>query len=143
MSEATANIDDVEVRAEIPASHKDLLESTALAHVATIGPNGEPQNNPVWFGTQDGYILFSQTTGRQKYRNLRRDNRVALSIVDPENPYRYLEIRGTVTRIDPDPENAFINKMAKKYLDQDVYPWHQPGDERVIVVVEPQRTTGM
>ncbi|MDP9366604.1 MAG: PPOX class F420-dependent oxidoreductase [Chloroflexota bacterium] len=143
MSEATANIDDVEVRAEIPASHKDLLESTALAHVATIGPNGEPQNNPVWFGTQDGYILFSQTTARQKYRNLRRDNRVALSIVDPANDYRYLEIRGVVERIDPDPDNAFINAMAKKYLGQDVYPFHQPGDERVVVVVRPRHTTEM
>jgi len=143
MSEATANIDDVEVRAEIPASHQDLLESKALAHVATIGPGGEPQSNPVWFGTQDGHILFSQTTGRQKYRNLQRDPRIALSIVDPTNDYRYLEIRGRVERIDPDPDNAFINSMAKKYMGQDVYPWHQPGDERVVVVVRPRHTTEM
>ena len=143
MSEATANIDDVEVRAEIPASHKDLLESTALAHVATIGPNGEPQNNPVWFGWDGQHLLFSQTTTRQKYRNLRRDNRVALSIVDPTNDYRYLEVRGSVARIDPDPDNAFINAMAKKYIGQDTYPYHQPGDERVVIVVEPRHTTEM
>ncbi len=127
----------------IPASHADLLESTALAHVATVGPDGEPQNNPVWFGTQDGYILFSQTTGRQKYRNVQREPRVALSIVDPDNPYRYLEIRGVVERIDPDPDNAFINAMAKKYMGQDVYPGHQPGDVRVVVVVRPEHTTQM
>ena len=127
----------------IPVGYEDLLESTALAHVATIGPNGEPQVNPVWFGTQDGYIVFSQTTNRQKYRNLQRDARIALSIVDPGNPYRYLEIRGVVERIDPDPDNAFINSMAKKYLAEDVYPWHNPGDERVVVVVRPEHTTKM
>lgn len=127
----------------IPASHVDLLESTALAHVATIGPHGEPQVNPVWFGRQDGYIVFSQTTNRQKYRNLQRDSRIALSIVDPSNPYRYLEIRGTVERIDPDPDIDFINSMAKKYLDVDKYPWHQPGEERVVIVVRPEHTTEM
>ena len=131
------------VQMTIPASHADLLESTALAHVATIGPHGEPQVNPVWFGTRDGYVLFSQTTTRQKVRNLQRDPRIALSIVDPTNPYRYLEIRGVVERIDPDPDNAFINAMAKKYIGQDVYPWHQPGDERLVVVVRPEHTTLM
>jgi PPOX class probable F420-dependent enzyme len=128
----------------IPTSHADLLDSTAVVHVATIGPDGAPQNNPVWFGTDDkGNILFSQTKTRQKYKNVQRDARVALSIVDPANPYRYLEIRGVVARIDEDPEKAFINQMAKKYLGQDVYPWHQPGDERVVVVVRPEHTTSM
>ena len=127
----------------IPESHADILQQKVLAHVATIGPNGEPQNNPVWFDTQDGYIRFSQTTTRQKIRNLQRDPRVALSFVDENNLYRYLEIRGTVERIDPDPDYAFINSMAKKYLDQDVYPWTQPGDERVVVVVRPEHTTRM
>lgn len=127
----------------IPSAFADLLERPVLAHVATTGPNGEPQNNPVWFGVDNGNILFSQTTGRQKYRNVQRDPRVALSIVDPENPYRYLEIRGIVERIDPDPEKAFINTMAKKYMGEDVYPWSQPGEERVVVVVRPERTTTM
>ena len=92
----------------IPASHADLLESTALAHVATVGPTGEPQVNPVWFGVQDGRILFSQTKTRQKVRNLRREPRIALSIVDPENPYRYLEVRGVVERVEDDPDNDFM-----------------------------------
>jgi PPOX class probable F420-dependent enzyme len=69
--------------------------------------------NPVWFGTQDGLILFSQTTNRQKYRNVQRDPRITLSFVDAANPYRYLEIRGEVARIDPDPDNAFINSMDR------------------------------
>ena len=97
----------------------------------------------VWFGWDGQHLLFSQTTARQKYKNLQQDGRVALSIVDPANDYRYLEIRGVVERIDPDPDNAFINAMAKKYLDQDVYPFHQPGDERVVVVVRPEHTSQM
>jgi PPOX class probable F420-dependent enzyme len=127
----------------IPAKYVDLLESKALADVATIGPNGEPQVNPVWFGWDGQHLTFSQTTTRQKHKNVQRDPRIALSIVDPQNPYRYLEIRGKVVRVDPDPERAFINSMAKKYLGQDVYPWHNEGDERIVLVVEPEHTTSM
>ena len=127
----------------IPASHADLLESKALAHVATIGPDGAPQNNPVWFGFDGTHVLFSQTTGRQKYKNLKKSPQVALSIVDEANPYRYLEIRGTVASIVNDENNAFIDSMAQKYMGQPQYPWHQPGDHRVIVKVLPGKTTQM
>lgn len=127
----------------IPENYRDLLESKALAHVATIGPDGEPQVNPVWFGWDGQHLLFSQTTTRQKTRNLERDNRIALSIVDPNNDYRYLEIRGRVVRVDPDPDKAFIDAMAQKYLGQEKYPWNRPSDERVVMVVEPEHTTQM
>lgn len=127
----------------IPASHADLLDSKALANVATIGPDGAPQNNPVWFGWDGTHVLFSQTTGRQKYRNLQANPHVALAIVDAENPYRYLEIRGVVAEIVDDENNAFIDSMAQKYIDQPQYPWHQPGDHRVIVKVLPGSTTQM
>ena len=130
-------------KVEIPENYRDLLESTALVHVATIGPDGEPQNNPVWFDWDGEYLRFSQTKKRQKFRNVNREPRVALSIVDPENPYRYLEIRGEVTRIDEDPDNDFIDAMAKKYMGRDRYPFHQPGDERVVVNVAPRHTTQM
>lgn len=128
---------------EIPEGYRDLLESTALVHVATLGPDGEPQNNPVWFDWDGEHIKFSQTKTRQKYKNVSRDPRIAFSIVDPENPYRYLEVRGEVSKIEEDPDMAFINSMAKKYLGQDEYPFHQPGDERVVVFVEPEHTTQM
>lgn len=127
----------------IPQDKLDLLESKALANVATIGPDGAPQVNPVWFDWDGTYVRFSQTTNRQKVKNLERDPRVALSIVDPANPYRYLEIRGKVVKVEPDPDRAFINAMAKKYLNEDVYPWHREGDVRIVMVVEPQSTTGM
>ncbi len=127
----------------IPEGYGDLLESNALAHVATIGPDGEPQNNPVWFDWDGAQVKFSQTKTRQKYKNVGREPRLALSIVDPENPYRYLEVRGEVVRVEEDPNNDFINAMAKKYLDLDEYPYHQPGDERIVLYVEPEHTTQM
>jgi hypothetical protein len=127
----------------IPEAYADLVERPVLAHVATLGPNGEPQNNPVWFDMKDGLIRFSQTTARQKYRNVQKDGRASFSIVDPENPYRYLEIRGTLERIDPDPDYAFINLMAKKYLNEDRYPWLQPGEVRVVLHFRPEHTTQM
>ncbi|HLL58018.1 MAG TPA: PPOX class F420-dependent oxidoreductase [Rubrobacteraceae bacterium] len=127
----------------IPGSYEDLLESTALVQVATIGPDGEPQNNPVWFGWDGEHLKFSQTKTHQKYRNLQRDPRIAFSIVDPKNSYRYLEIRGEIVCVDEDPHLYFINSMAKKYLGLDKHPNHKPGDERVVVFVRPEHTTQM
>lgn len=128
----------------IPADYADLLASTALAHVATLGPEGEPQSSPVWFDWDGTFLRFAQVSGyQQKVRNLRRDPRIAVSIVDPANAYRYLEVRGRVERIDPDPNWAFINRMAKKYLGQDRYPFGKPDDEWLVIVIRPERTTQM
>jgi PPOX class probable F420-dependent enzyme len=128
----------------IPATHSDLLDSAALAHVATIGPNGEPQSSPIWFGWDGTYLRFAQVSGyQQKIRNLQRQPRVALSIIDPGNAYRYLEIRGVVERIEPDPDMTFINGMAKKYLGAEQYPFGKPGDAWLVVVIRPERTTQM
>jgi PPOX class probable F420-dependent enzyme len=122
----------------------DLLNSTALAHVATIGPDGEPQSTPVWFDWDGHYLRFSQTAQRQKVRNLRRDPRIALSIVDPANPYRYLELRGVAVRIDPDPDLAFVDRVTWKYLREGRDPSRNPpGEERVVVIVEPRHVTRM
>lgn len=121
--------------------YTDLLKSKSVAHIATIGPKGEPQSTPVWFEWDGEHVLFSLTKGRQKYHNLTRNPQIALSITDPKDVHRYLEIRGTVERIDEDPNNDFINSMAKKYLGFEKYPWHQPGEERVIIVVKAEHTT--
>jgi len=119
--------------------YADLLTSKALANVATLGPGGEPQVNPVWFDWDGTHLRFSNTTARQKYRNVQRDPRVAVLIVDPANPLRYLEIRGRVAAVEPDPDLDFISRMSKKYIDVDRYPWHRPGDERVVIVIQPER----
>ncbi|MEU6128634.1 PPOX class F420-dependent oxidoreductase [Saccharopolyspora sp. NPDC047091] len=128
--------------AAIPQELAEILSKRAFAHIATLGPRGEPQSSPVWIDWDGTHLKFSQTTGRQKYRNLQRDPRIALSAHDPDNPYRYVEIRGRVAGIEPDPDNAFINKMAKKYTGEDEYQWGQPGDERVVVLVEPEHVPG-
>ena len=127
----------------VPADMADLLDSTALAHVATIGPEGEPQSTPVWFDWDGRYLRFSQTAQRQKVRNLRRDPRIAVSIVDPANPYRYVEVRG-IARIEPDPDLAFVDRVTFKYLAEGRDPARNPpGEERVVVVVEPRHITRM
>lgn len=120
--------------------------SKALTQVATIGPKGEPQNYPAWFGWDGKYVRFSQTKTGQKYHNPRHEPQIAPSMVEPENPCRYLEIRGEVIRIEEDPNLAnldFINSMAKKDLGLDKCPNHQPGDERVVLFVEPRYATQM
>ena len=127
----------------IPPSHKEILESTALAHVATIGPHGEPQSNPVWFDWDGEFLKFSQTKTRQKYHNVQHDPRIAISLVHPKNPYKYLEIRGIVEKIEGDPDLAFINSMAKKYMGKDKYPGKVKGEERVVIYVRPVHITKM
>ena len=94
--------------------------------------------NPVWFDWDGTNLRFAQLTTTQKVRNLRRDPRIAVAIVDPANPARYLEIRG-VARLEPDPESALTDRLAKKYLGLDRFPYDaQPGEERIQVVVEPR-----
>lgn len=127
----------------IPDEYADIFDKQAFWHVATIGPNGEPQVSPVWACYEGGYIKFSHLPGRQKYRNLEADPGVALSATDPDNPYRYLEVRGQLVSVEDDPENEFINRMSAKYMGVDPYPGSQPGDGRVIMVIEPTDTTSM
>ncbi len=128
-----------QARSSIPDSHTDILHKKGLAHVATIGPDGAPQTSPVWFDFDGECVLFSLTTTRQKYRNLKSRPDVALSFVDPDNPYRYLEIRGLVESMDDDVEYAFINAMSKKYIDRDVYPFARLREHRIVVKVRPRR----
>ncbi|MGH2750710.1 MAG: PPOX class F420-dependent oxidoreductase [Actinomycetota bacterium] len=128
---------------EIPQEYQDLMATRGFAHVASLGPDGGPHSTPVWYDYDGTHVLFSLTTGRQKYHNLSRRPRVALSIIDPDNPYKYLEVRGVVADIVDDEGNAFIDKMARKYTRHDRYPWHRPGDHRVVVRVAPLETTQM
>ena len=127
----------------IPEGFRDILDGKSFAHWATIGPDGEPQSSPVWFDFDGEQILISQTKKRQKLRNVKRDPRVSVSILDPDNAYRYIELRGEVVDISDDEDNQFIDKMAKKYRGHDHYQWHQPGDERVVVRIQPKHTSTM
>jgi len=127
----------------IPEKFRDLLEKKALAHLATLMPDGSPQSTPVWVDAKDGFVRVNSAKGRLKDRNMRRDSRVALSIHDPDNPYRYLEIRGKVIDITEEGADAHIDSLAKKYMGVDEYPLRTPNEQRVIYVIEPQRFSTM
>jgi len=127
----------------IPEKYRDLFSKRAFANLATLMPDGSPQVTPVWCDLEDELVIINSAKGRQKDRNLRRDPRIALAIIDPENPYRYLEIRGKVVEITEQGAAAHIDKMAKKYLGVDKYPYGQPGEERVIYKIRPEHATMM
>ncbi|MDE2447479.1 MAG: PPOX class F420-dependent oxidoreductase [Gammaproteobacteria bacterium] len=123
----------------IPESHLDLFRKKAFANLATLMPNGSPQVTPVWVDYDGRHVIINTAEGRQKDKNLQRDGRVALSIMDPENPYRYLEVRGRITQRTHEGADQHIDAMARKYLGQDKYPYRQPGEVRVLYKVAADR----
>ncbi|MGH9513392.1 MAG: PPOX class F420-dependent oxidoreductase [Terriglobales bacterium] len=127
----------------IPDKYRDLFSKRAFASLATLMPDGRPQVTPVWCDLEGDYVVFNSAEGRQKDRNVRRDPRVSLAIVDPDNPYRYLEIRGRVVEITKEGADAQIDKLAKKYLGVDKYPYGQPGEVRVTYKIQPEHTNVM
>ena len=122
---------------------RKLLEGKNFAHLATLMPDGSPQVSAVWVDYDGKHVLVNTAEGRQKPLNLRRDPRVAISIVDQENPYVSATIRGRVVELTHDGADAHIDKMAKKYLGQDTYPFRAPGEQRLIVKVEAERVSTM
>src|SRR3974377_1329747 len=113
--------------ATVPETHKDLFNKKAFGSFTTLLPDGSPQTTPVWVDFQDGKVLVNTATGRQKDNNVRPAHRFAIQLIDPENPYLYLEVRGRVDEITENGAAEHIHKMAKKYLGVDKYPYAQPG----------------
>ena len=128
---------------QIPASHSDILDKPAFAHLSTIMADGSPQASAVWVDTDGPLIVVNSAEGRLKDRNIRRDPRVAISVTDPENPYRSLMIRGQVSKITNEGADAHIDKMAKKYMGVDSYPFRTPDEVRVMYYIEPERIAAM
>jgi PPOX class probable F420-dependent enzyme len=128
--------------ATIPAEFRSLLtEKKAFAQVATTGKDG-PQVTPVWVDFDGTHVLVNTARGRAKVRRVERDPRVAINILDPDNPYRYLEIRGRVVETTEKGAAEHIDKMAKKYLGKDKYPFAQPGEVRVLYKIAPEFVHG-
>ena len=127
----------------IPEKYRDLFTKRAFASLATLMPDGSPQVTPVWVDLDGNHVIVNSAKGRQKDKNIRRDTRVALAVIDPENPYRYLEIRGPVVEITEQGADAHIDKMAKKYLGADKYPYRQPSEERVMYKIQPEHVNVM
>ena len=122
----------------IPEKFLDLLTTKKpLANIATIMPDGSPQVTPVWFDYTNGKIRINTARGRVKAKNMKVGSKVALAIVDPDNAYRYIGIRGPVISEDEKDADAHIDSLAKKYLGKDVYPWHNEKDVRVMYEITP------
>ena len=131
--------------AEIPDVYMDLLvEKKPLAHLATVMPDGSPQNTPVWFDYVDGKIRVNSALGRTKVRNMKQGAKVALSISDPGNPDRYVQLRGTVTRVrQDDVATKHIDELAYKYMGLEKNPYAKAGDVRVMFEISVYSVQGM
>lgn len=130
--------------ATIPDQYLDLLQQkAAFANLATLMPDGSPQVTPVWFDYKDGIIRVNSAKGRVKTRNMKTGSPVALAIMDPDNPYRHVQVRGHVGRVTEDGADAHIDALAKKYLGKDKYPFAQPGEQRVLFEIKPESASVM
>src|SRR5690606_24013254 len=141
-SGANAMTASVPTAHSIPTKYVDLLENPTFAHLTTLMPDGSPQVSPVWCDFDGTHVVINSAKDRQKDRNMRRDPRVALALSDPQNPYRYLQVRGNVVDITEEGADAHIEKLAQKYLGK-AYPFRQPGEVRVIYRIEPEHVSGM
>ncbi|MGB5695608.1 MAG: PPOX class F420-dependent oxidoreductase [Polyangiales bacterium] len=128
---------------KIPKSHADILDKPSFVHLSTLMSDGSPQASAVWVDVDGPFIVVNSAEGRLKDRNVRRDPRVALSVTDPDNPYRSMMIRGRVAKITNEGADEHIDKMAKKYMGVDEYPFRQPGEVRVLYYIEPERVAVM
>jgi len=129
--------------AGIPEQYRDLFTKRAFANLATVGPDGAPQVTPVWVDFDGTHVRFNTAKGRVKVRNLAKNPRVALAIQDPDNPYRYVQVRGRIAEATERGADDHIDSLARKYLGKDRYPWRKPGEVRVMYKVLPERVQSM
>jgi len=129
--------------AKIPEKYLDLFNKKAFGSLGTLMPDGSPQVTPVWVDRDGDIVLVNTAKGRQKDKNIQRDPRVSVTLIDPDNPYRYLEIRGRVVAATDQGARDHIDKMAKKYLGVDKYPYAQPGEQRLLLRIEPEHVSSM
>ncbi len=128
----------------IPEAFNDLLtKKKAFANLATVNPDGTPQVTPVWFDWDGSRLRINTAKGRVKDKNLRRTPAVALTIMDPDNPYRYIQVKGRVANVTESGADAHIDALSKKYTGQDRYAKRTPGEVRVIFTITPDRVQTM
>jgi len=125
------------------AKYRDLFDKKAFAFLATVGSDGNPQVTPVWVDHDGRHLRINTARGRVKDKNLAKNPHVALAVADPDNPYRYVQVRGRVVEMTEEGADAHIDALAKKYLGQDRYPGRAPGERRVTVKIEPESAQGM
>ena len=123
----------MQITHELTDSAKGLLNGKNIAFVASLMKDGSPQITPVWIDYDGQFIMINTAEGRVKQKNFQRDPRVAISIIDPTNPYNTVSIRGKVTEQVTEGADEHIDKLAKKYLGVDKYPFRSQGEKRVIL----------
>ena len=125
------------------AKYRDIFDKKTFAYIGTVRPDGSAQVTPVWCEFDGTHVVFNTARGRVKDKNLAHNPRITIAAADPDNPYRYVQVRGRVAEVTEQGADAHIDKMAKKYLGQDRYPGRRPGEVRMIVKVLPERVQGM
>jgi PPOX class probable F420-dependent enzyme len=120
---------------------RELLEQPNFVAVATVRDDGTPDVKVTWADVDDGHVVLNSAEGRRWPENLRRDPRVTLTVVNHENPYEYATIRGRVAEDTHDGADENIDKLAKKYLGKDEYPFRQPGEQRVMFRIKPEKVS--
>jgi PPOX class probable F420-dependent enzyme len=124
-------------------TYRDIFGKKAFVHLATVGRDGRPQVTPVWVDYDGTHIRINTARGRVKDRNLKANPQVALSAQDPDNPYRYVQVRGRVAEMTEQGADAHIDALAKKYTGADRYAHRAPGEIRVMVKIKPESVQGM
>jgi len=127
----------------IPENFRDIFAKKAFAHLATVGRDGAPQVTPVWVDYDGTHVRINTARGRVKDKNLQRNPKVALSAQDPDNPYRYVQVRGRVVEMTEKDADAHIDALSKKYTGRDKYANRRPGEVRVIVKILPEKVQSM
>ncbi|WP_267642499.1 PPOX class F420-dependent oxidoreductase [Haloarchaeobius amylolyticus] len=129
----------------IPEQYHDLFEKQTFAHFATLMPDGTPQVTPVWvdYDPETNHVLVNTARGRRKERNVRENPKVGIEMTDPDDPYRFLSVRGEVVAVTEDGAVEHIDELAQRYMGQDTYPNHgEESGPRVIIRIRPARVTG-
>ena len=125
--------------ATISPGFQKLFQEPAFCQLATLMPDGSPQNTQVWADTDGEHILINTAQGRQKERNVQRDPRVALNVVDPTNAWRVGMVRGRVVEVTTEGADELIDQLAKKYLNEETYPFRRPEEVRVTLKILPDK----
>ena len=127
----------------IPNEFRDLFAKRAYASLGTLRSDGSPQVTPVWCDADSDDVVINTVKGRHQDKNIRNDTRVAVVIIDPDNPYRYLEIRGRAVEMPGFAADEHLDRMAKKYLGTETYTYKQPGEVRVMYNIRAERIKGL
>jgi len=128
---------------QLTDAQRKLLDDKNLAYIATVDASGAPQVTPVWVEYDGTHVRFNTEEKRAKFKHLQKNPRLAVCVANAQNPYQYIEIRGTVVEMTRDGADEMIDRLAKKYIDQDKYPFNKPGDVRVVVKILPEKVLGM